>query len=57
MHKIKQGILTAGTVKSNFKGSIERFVARDNVFSFMSSVTGTPAYWKQFLCDVLAMAK
>ena len=26
-------------------------------FSFMSSVKGTPAYWKQFLYDVLAMVK
>ena len=57
MHKIKPGTLTAGTVKSNFKGTIERFVAKDNAFSFMNSVKGTPAYWKQFLYDVLAMVK
>ena len=57
MHKIKPGTLTAGTVKSNFKETIERFVARDNAFSFMNSVKGTPAYWKQFLYDVLAMVK
>ena len=57
MQKIKPGTLTAGTVKSNFKGTIERFVAKDNAFSFMSSVKGTPAYWKQFLFDVLAMVK
>ena len=54
MHKIKPGTLTAGTVKNNFKGTIERFVASDNAFSFISSVKGTPAYWKQFLHDVLA---
>ena len=46
MHKIKPGTLTAGTVKINFKGTIERFVKRDNAFSFMSSVKGTLAYWK-----------
>ena len=57
MHRIKPGTLTAGTVKSNFKGAIERFVARDDAFSFLSSVKGTPAYWKQFLYDVLAMVK
>ena len=57
MHKIKPGTLTAGTVKSNFKRAIERFVAGGNTFSFMSSVKGTPAYWKQFLYDVLAMVK
>ena len=53
MHKIKPGTLTAGTVKSNFKGTIKWFVARDNAFSLMSPVKGTPAYWKQFLYDVL----
>ena len=57
MHNVKPGALTTGTVKSNFKGRIERFVARDNAFSFMSSAKGTPAYWKQFLFDVLAMVK
>ena len=57
MHKIKPGKLTAGTVKSNIRGAIEMFVARDNAFSFMSSVKGTPAYWKQFVYDVLAMVK
>ena len=53
MHKIKSGTLTAGSIKSNFKESVERFVASDNTFSFMSSVKGTPAYWKQLLYDVL----
>ena len=32
-------------------------VAYDNVFSFMSSTKEIPAYWKQLLCDVLAMVK
>ena len=57
MHKIKPGTLTARTVKSTIKGRIEQFVSRDNAFSFMSSVKGTPAYWKQFLYDLLAMVK
>ena len=45
IHKIKPGKLKEGTVKNNFKGTIERFVASNNAFSFMSSVKGTPAYW------------
>ena len=57
MHIIKPVTLTAVMVKSNLKGTIERFFASDNAFSFMSSVKGTPAYWKQFLYDVLAMVK
>ena len=57
MHKTKPGTLTAGTVKSNFKGIFKKFVVRDNAFSFMSSVKRTPTYWKKILYDVLAMAK
>ena len=48
-HKIKPGTFTTGTVKNNFKGTIKRFVASDNAFSFMSSAKGTPAYWKDFI--------
>ena len=55
MHKTKAGALTEGIVKNNLKGTIERFIARDNAFSFM--VKGTPAYWKQFLYNVLNMVK
>ena len=43
MTKIKPVTLTAGTVKNIIKGKIERFVASDNVFSFLSAVKGTPA--------------
>ena len=57
MHKIKPDTLTAGTVNSNFEGTIERFVARANAFSFMSSVKGAPAYWKQVSYNALAMFK
>ena len=32
MHKINAGSLTAGSVISNFKRTIERFVASDNAF-------------------------
>ena len=48
MHKVKPGKITAGTIKSKFKGTTERFMASDNEFSFMSSVKGTLVYWKQF---------
>ena len=43
MHKTKPGTPTKGTVKNNFKVTTGRFVASDNVFSFMSSVKGTLA--------------
>ena len=57
MHKMKPCKLKTGTVKSSFKGTIERFVAKDNAFSFMSSVKEIPAYRKQLLCGVLAIVK
>ena len=38
MHKIKPGTLTVGSVKSNFKETIERFLASENAFYFMSLV-------------------
>ena len=57
MHNIKPGALTAVMVKNNFKATIENFVASDNKCSFMNTVKGTPAYWKQFLYDLLAMVK
>ena len=43
-HKIKPNTLTSGIVKSIFKDKIERFVPRENAFSFMISVKEMPAY-------------
>ena len=57
MHKIKPGTLIARKIKDNSKGTIKRFIASDKAFSFMNSVKETPAYWKQFLYDLLAMIK
>lgn len=36
---------------------MNRLIASNNEFSFMSSVKETPRYWKQFLNDVFAKAK
>ena len=55
MHKIKPDTLTGGIVKSNFKGTMARFVASDGTFSVMNLVKGTPGYWKQFFYDVMIM--
>ena len=57
MHKIKPGTLTSAALKPSSKGTAERCVARDNAFSFMSSVKGTFPCWKQVLYDVLAMVQ
>lgn len=44
MYKIKPGKSTAGPIRNNFKGTIQRFVASNNVISFMSSVIETQTY-------------
>ena len=54
MQKIEPGTFNAGIVKSI--GKTERFTARNNAFSFMSSVIKTAEY-KQFLYDALVMVK
>ena len=38
---INAGQFTVGTIKQNYRGTIDRFVASDNALSFMSSVKGT----------------
>ena len=57
MKKVKGSNLTAGMFSKNFKETVKSFIASDDAFSFMSSIKGTPAYWKRFLLEVLAMVK
>ena len=57
---MKKGLsndLTAGMLSKNFKQRVQEFIAKDKAFSFMSSIKGTPGYWKKFLHQVLAMVK
>ena len=50
--------VTAGTqINQNCKELFKRLISSENAYSFMSSVKGTPAYWKQLLFEVLAMVK
>ena len=57
MKKVLSNDLTAGMLSKNFKQRVQEFIAKDKAFSFMSSIKGTPAYWKKFLHQVLAMVK
>ena len=41
----------------NFKERVRNFVVNDKAYTFMNNVKGSPAYWKNMLSDVLAMAK
>ena len=58
MKKVKSSkSLTAGMLSSNFKETVKKFIANDEAFNFMNTLKGTPAYWKKFLYEILAMIK
>ena len=57
MKKIASDSLNAGKLSKNFKATIQQFIAQDKAYSFMSSIKVTPAYWKKFLFEVLAVVK
>ena len=57
MKKIRTEHLTAGQLSQNFKETVNSLIANDNAFNFMNNLKGTPAYWKRFLLEVLAMVK
>ena len=51
------GNINAGQLQNNLKETVRSFISEDKGYTFMKAVKGTPAYWKQFLYDVLAMVK
>ena len=55
IHKIRPGTLIAGIGKSILKGQLKSLLQA--AMHFHLSVKGTPAYYKQFVCDALAMVK
>ena len=59
MRKASLDTLTAGLLSRNFKKTVKRFIAQDKAYtySFMSPIKGTPAYWKKFMKDVMAIVK
>ena len=50
------GQLTAGMF-ANYGESVKGFASNDQGFLFMNQIKGTPAYWKRFQREVLAMVK
>ena len=56
MRKVS-GSLTAGMLSQNFKEVVNSFVAQDQCFLFMNNIKGTPAFWKRFQLEVLAMIR
>uniref|UniRef100_A0A7M5V9S6 ATP-dependent DNA helicase n=2 Tax=Clytia hemisphaerica TaxID=252671 RepID=A0A7M5V9S6_9CNID len=57
MKKVSASNLSAGMFSQNFKETVKQFIANDKAFAFMSTIKGTPAYWKKFQQEVLAMVK
>ena len=57
MQKIKSNNLTAGILSQNYTYTIKSLIAKDEAFNFMNTLKGTPAYWKRFQLEVLAMIK
>ena len=57
MKKVGGNQLNAGMLSQNFKEKVKEFVSNDQGYSFMNTIKGTPAYWKRFLQEVLAMMK
>ena len=52
MHKVCSDKLTAGMLSGDFKEKVHR-----SGFQLDDCIKGSPAYWKKFLFDVLAMVK
>ena len=57
MKKVASDSLNAGMLSRNFKDTVKQFMASDKAYSFMTDIKGTPAYWKNFLHEVLSMVK
>ena len=57
MKKVCSGNLTAGLLSQIFSERVKSFMVKDEAYHFMSTIKGTPAYWKKFLYEVLAMVK
>ena len=57
MQKIESNILTAGSLSQSYKETIKSLIANDEAFNFLNTLKGTPAYWKRFQLEVLAMIK
>ena len=44
-------------LSKNVKQRVQEFIAKDKAYIFISSIKGTPAYWKYFLHQDLALVK
>ena len=57
MKKFSSSNVTAGMQSKNFKKTVETLVMSDKGYVFMNTIKGTPAFWKRFQLDFLAMIR
>ena len=57
MRKVTGVVNTGSFKRMKFRETVKDFLANDQAFSFMNTTKETPAYWKRFMSEVLAMVK
>ena len=57
LKKVSGQPLTASQVRNLDSGTMQHLIFSDQAYYFMKNITGSPAYWKNFLFDVVAMIK
>ena len=57
MRKVAGVVNTGSFKRMKFRETVKDFLANDQAFSFMNTTKETPAYWKRFMSEVLAMVK
>ena len=58
IRKVASVSLNAGVLNNPcFNETVKQWVSNDQAFRFMSSIKGTPSYWRKFKAEVLAMVK
>ena len=57
LKKVSAQPLTASQVRNLDNGTMWHLIFSDQAYCFMKNIPGSPAYWKNFLFDVVAMIK
>ena len=57
MRKVTSNKMSTGMLNENFKPTVKQFIIQDKAYSFMNAIMGTPAYWKKFRHEALALVK
>ena len=57
LKKVSVQRLTASQVRNMSSNTMNHLIFSDQAYYFMKNIPGSPAYWKTFLFDVLAMIK